>query len=78
MHQIFTINRNKMNKEKAKRDEQQKKFKAKLQKQEESRDQRIKEQRKKVFRLIGQEEKRKQAAARKKGLSWPAMFLLGS
>merc|ERR1719505_126987 len=69
MHQIFTINRNKMNKEKAKRDEQQKKFNAKLQKQEESRDQRIKEQRKKVFRLIGQEEKRKQAAARKKGLS---------
>lgn len=65
MKGIFAANREKQQKEKLKRRGQHKVFMAKMSKLEAERDTRVKEQRKKVYRLLGQEEKRKQRAAGK-------------
>lgn len=61
---IYAINRDKRLKLKSKRQEQHKKFIDKMSKLDAQRDTRIKERKKKLYRLIGQEEKRKKVAAR--------------
>merc|ERR1712150_460145 len=53
MHEIFTANRA----------NQEKKRKKEVERQEGLRDQRVKEQRKRVFRMIGKQEKKAQAGA---------------
>lgn len=63
MKGIFAANREKQQKNKTKRQEQHKKFVKKMSNLETRRESRIKEQRKKIYRLLGQEEKRKQGAA---------------
>uniref|UniRef100_A0A7M5V0L6 Ribosome biogenesis protein BMS1 homolog n=2 Tax=Clytia hemisphaerica TaxID=252671 RepID=A0A7M5V0L6_9CNID len=63
MKGIFAANRDKLQKEKVKRHEQHEKFMKKVKESEGKRDQRIKEQRRKVFRILGQEQKRKEKAA---------------
>lgn len=65
MKGIFAANRDKIQKEKTKRHEQHEKFVKKMKDVEGKRDQRIKEQRRRVFRILGQEEKRKERAAMK-------------
>ena len=54
-------------KEKSKRQEQHKKFIDKMSKLDAERDTRIKERKKKLYRLIGQEEKRKQKVGARGG-----------
>ena len=63
MKGIFAANREKRAKEKSKRREQHKKFVEKISKMEAQRDVKIKEQKKKIYRILGQEEKRKQKQA---------------
>ena len=63
MKGIFAANRDKLNKEKVKRHAQHKQFIDKMSKLDAKRDVKIKEQRKKIYRLMGQEEKRKQKMA---------------
>jgi len=65
MKGIYAINREKRLKDKAKRHDQHTKFLKKMSQLDSQRDTRIKEQKKKVYRLIGQEEKRQQKAASK-------------
>ena len=65
MKGIFAANRDKLDKEKLKRKSQHEKFLKKMQDVEGKRDQRIKEQRRKVFKIMGQEQKRKERAAMK-------------
>ena len=65
MKGIFAANRDKIQKQKNKRHEQHEKFVKKMKDVEGKRDQRIKEQRRRVFRILGQEEKRKERAAMK-------------
>ena len=64
---IYAINRDKRSKLKSKRQEQHKKFIDKMSKLDAQRDTRIKERKKKLYRLIGQEEKRKQKVAARGG-----------
>lgn len=65
MKGIFAANRDKTEKEKLKRKQQHQKFMDKIKEVEDKRGQRIKEQRKKVFKILGQEEKRKERAVMK-------------
>lgn len=63
MKGIFAANREKREKEKVKRRDQHKKFLDKMKAMDERRDMKAKEQKKKLFRLQGQEEKRRQKQA---------------
>ena len=66
MKSIFALNKEKLQKAKVKRQEHHKKFVKKMSELEAKRDIKIKEQRKRVHRILGQEEKRKEKQMAKK------------
>ena len=65
MKDLFTIRNDKRERQKEILDKKRKEFKKKLKKDNARRDAKIKEQRKKIYKALGQEEKRKQKLAKK-------------
>ena len=66
MKELFTIRNDKQDKRRETLDKKRKDFKKKLSKENIKRDAKIKEQRKKIYKMIGQEEKRNQKMAASK------------
>ena len=69
MKQLSAIRNDKQRKQKEALQAKQKEFKKKLRKDNAIRDRKIKEQKKRIYKILGQEEKRKQKVAARSKLS---------